>query len=68
MERLIVEFEEIVCIDDFYSRTSKSQEEIEALKLIVAIKTANKMAENLLRTMLAILQSNILILIKNWPA
>jgi len=68
MERLIVEFEEIVCIDDFDSRTSKSQEEIEALKLIVAIKTANKMAENLLRTMLAILQCNTLILIKNWHA
>jgi hypothetical protein len=68
MERLIVELEEIDCIDDFDSKTSKSQDCIVALMLIVAIKTANKMAENLLRTMLAILQCNTLILIKNWHA
>ena len=49
-------FVEYVWNTDFSSRVENSQEEIEALKLIVAIKNASKKAENLLCTMLAMIR------------
>ena len=66
MERLIVEFEDIVCIDDFDSKTSKFQDCIVTLMLIVAIKKANKNAETL-PLVVCIIETRRLRLIKNWP-